>query len=117
MGCTDLHQLLMHENWQENECLSNSIVSHIRACSHCDHGLVQLSEAVILEDPLNCEQCRSRFPDYYEATRPDHPMVEMSHKKMAQMVFHLSHCKSCHEEYTELVLLSELEERNEMIDL
>jgi hypothetical protein len=44
-------------------------------------------------------------------------MVEMSDNEMAQMAFHLSHCKSCHEEYTELVLLSELEERNETVDL
>jgi hypothetical protein len=117
MCCPDLHQLLMRTNWQENECLSNSIVCHIRTCSHCNHGLVWLTEAIIPEDALNCEQCRLHFPNYYEATRPEYPMVEMSNNEMAQMAFHLSHCKSCHEEYTELVLLSELEERNEMVDL
>lgn len=117
MGCTDLQQLLMHTNWQENDSLSNSIVTHIRTCLCCDHGLVQLTDTFIPEDSLNCEQCHKRFPAYYEATRPEYPMVSMSHKEVAQMAFHLSHCKSCHNEYTELVLLSELEERNEMADL
>jgi len=117
MGCSELNQLLMHTNWQGNERLSNAIVSHIRTCPQCDHGLVRLSEAIIADDTLNCEQCRSRFPDYYEATRPVYPLVEMSAKEMAQVAFHLSHCVSCHEEYEELVLLSELEERNDMVDL
>jgi len=117
MGCSELHQLLMHTNWQLNESLSNIIVSHIRTCPQCDHGLVRLSETIIADDTLSCEQCRFRFPDYYEATHPEHPLVEMSTKEMAQVAFHLSHCVSCHEEYEELVLLSELEERNETVDL
>jgi len=117
MGCSELHQLLMHTNWQGNERLSNVIVSHIRTCPQCDHGLVRLFEVIITDDTLSCEQCRSRFPDYYEATRPVYPLVEMSAKEMAQVAFHLSHCVSCHEQYEELVLLSELEERNDMVDL
>jgi len=40
----------------------------------------------------------------------------MADMEMAQMVFHLSHCANCAEEYGELVLLSELEERDEMVD-
>src|SRR5947207_248763 len=105
------------ERQELHQTLKDAILSHIRTCPQCDHGLVRLSEAIIANDTLNCEQCRSRFPDYYEATRLVYPLVEMSAKEMAQVAFHLSHCASCHEEYEELVLLSELEERNEMIDL
>lgn len=117
MGCSELHQLLMHTNWQDNESLSDFIVSHIRACQQCDHGLVRLTGAIIADDTLSCEQCRPRFPDYYEATHAEYPLVEMPAKEMAQVAFHLSHCISCHEEYEELVLLSKLEERNETVDL
>ena len=117
MGCTELRQLLMHTDWRESDCLSSDIVSHIRTCLHCDHGLVQLIEAIIGDDPLSCEECQTNLPDYYEATRPEYPLVVMTNEKMAQIVFHLSHCIACHEEYEELVLLSELEERNEMVDL
>ncbi len=120
MGCDELRQLLLHTKWRENDGLSNCIVTHIRTCPHCEHGLIRLVEALIADesfDPLSCDQCRSRFPDYYEATRPEYALVEMSNLEMAQVAFHLSHCVSCHEEYEELVLLSELEERDEMVDL
>jgi len=78
--------------------------------------LVLLVEALIANDPLSCDQCRARFPAYYEATRLDYPLIEMEDAEMAEMAFHLSHCASCHEEYEQLVLLSELEERNELLD-
>ncbi|HEY6411824.1 MAG TPA: hypothetical protein VIY29_30565 [Ktedonobacteraceae bacterium] len=117
MGCTELRRLLMHTDWRENERASSCIASHIRTCPHCHHGLVHLSKAIIRDDLLSCEQSRARFPDYYEATRPEYPLVEMTNDEMAQMAYHLSHCAACHREYEELVLLSELEERNEMLDL
>jgi hypothetical protein len=78
--------------------------------------LVLLAEALIANDPLSCDQCRARFPAYYEATRPEFPLIEMEDTELAEMAFHLSHCTSCHEEYEQLVLLSELEERNELVD-
>jgi hypothetical protein len=40
----------------------------------------------------------------------------MKDDELAEMAFHLSHCASCHEEYEELVLLSELEEHDELLD-
>jgi hypothetical protein len=117
MGCTELRQLLMRTDWRESESLSSGIVFHIRTCPLCHHGLVQLLEEIIADDPLSCEQCRLYLPDYYEATRTEYPLVVMTNEKMAHMVLHLSHCIACHEEYEELVLLSELEERNEIVDL
>jgi len=78
--------------------------------------LVLLAETLIANDPLSCDQCRARFPAYYEATRPEFPLIEMEDAELAEMAFHLSHCASCHEEYEQLVLLSELEERNELLD-
>ncbi len=80
-------------------------------------GWYSLLEEIIADDPLSCEQCRLYLPDYYEATRTEYPLVVMTNEKMAHMVLHLSHCIACHEEYEELVLLSELEERNEIVDL
>ena len=116
MGCNELLQLLKTD-WRENETLSSEIAAHIRSCLWCYHGVVRLSQALIAEDPLNCDQCRARFPDYYEATRPDYPLVEMDDTEIAETAFHLSHCRACREQYQILMLLSELEERNEMVDL
>ncbi len=115
MGCEDLLQLL-NTNCRENESLSSCIATHMRSCPRCHHGVVQLTKALIADDPFSCEQCRALFPTYYEATRPKYPLAKMADMEMAQMVFHLSHCANCAEEYGELVLLSELEERDEMVD-
>ena len=115
MGCDELLRLL-NTNWREDKGLSRSIASHIRSCPRCGHGAVRLAKALIASDPLSCEECRRRFPDYYEATRPEYPLVQMKDAELAEVVFHLSHCADCHEEYQELVLLSELEERNEMLE-
>lgn len=64
---------------------------------------------------LSCDQCRARFPDYYEATRPVYPLVAMPEQQIAEVARHLGGCPTCHEEYADLVLLSELEERGELI--
>jgi hypothetical protein len=119
MGCDELRQLLLYTDWRENDSLSNCVVTHMRTCPHCHHGQVRFIETLIGDDPfdpLSCDQCRSCFPDYYEATRPEYPLVTMPNAELAQVAFHLSHCASCHEEYEELVLLSGLEERDEMVD-
>jgi hypothetical protein len=121
MGCDELRRLLLDTDWQGNESVSSGVVAHIQTCPNCRHGLVRLEADLFLDDVdesglLSCEQCRSRFPDYYEATRPDHPLVNMPAGEVAQMAYHLSHCASCNEEYQEFVLLSELEERDEMTD-
>ena len=115
MGCQELRQLL-NTDWRGNDRLSSYIATHVRSCADCHHGLVRLALALIADDPLSCDQCRARFPVYYEATRPEYPLIEMEDAELAEMAFHLSHCASCHEEYEELVLLSELEERNELLD-
>lgn len=118
MGCQELLRLMnTHTNWRENEAASNLIAAHIHSCPSCHHGIVRLSKALIADDLLSCEQCRSRFPAYYEATRPDHPLVEMPAADLAETALHLGHCTSCREQYEVLVLLSEMEERDEMLDL
>ena len=115
MGCDELRRLLATA-WSEDECLSKSIATHIRTCPQCHHGLTRLNEALVVEDDIGCEQCRAALPEYYEATRPEYTLVEMSAKEMAQVAFHLSQCDVCREEYEVLLLLAELEERDEMID-
>ena len=115
MVCDHLLQLL-GTDWRRNTNHSSCIAAHIRSCSHCRNGQIQCSEALIASDQLNCEQCRGRFPVYYEATRPECPLVEMTDIELIETALHLSHCTNCHEEYATLVLLSELEERNEMLE-
>lgn len=117
MGCDELRRLLV-TNWRDDESMSRCIATHIRICRNCHHGLVHLKDALVgSDDALTCDQCRATFPTYYEATRPAYPLVEMADKEMARVAFHLSQCDTCHEEYEVLLLLAELEERDEMVDL
>jgi hypothetical protein len=109
--CNELHRLLQMD-WREDIRLSSAIAAHIRSCPRCRTGLVRLAYDLTLDDPLTCEQCRSHFPNYYEATRPEYPLVQMPDNEIAQVAFHLSHCADCQEEYEVLVLLAELEERD-----
>ncbi len=115
MGCHELRQLL-ESDWCENDTISGAIVAHIQGCPHCQHGIVRLEYDLLRDDPLSCEQCRQHFPAYYDATRPEYPLVALANTTMAGMVYHLSHCDACREQYTMLVLLSELEERDEIAD-
>lgn len=59
---------------------------------------------------LTCEACRLRFPDFYEATHPLYPLVDMPEREKAQVAYHLSQCEECREEYKELTLLWHMEE-------
>jgi len=117
MGCDRIAQLL-NIDWQTEEVdmtTYRDVVAHIRSCPLCRHGLIFLSRALLSEDTLSCDQCRARFPDYYEATRPTYPLVDMPEQQIAEVARHLGGCPSCHREYEDLVLLSELEERGELI--
>ena len=115
MGCDRIAQLL-NTDWQTEDVDSTtSVVAHIRSCPLCHHGLVFLSHALLSKDMLSCDQCRARFPAYYEATRPAYPLVAMPEQQIAEVARHLGDCPTCHEEYEDLVLLSELEERGELI--
>ena len=116
MRCEELRLLLkVYEG--EDDIVSDFIVAHIRSCQTCNQGIEYLSKVLITNDELTCDQCRSRFPAYYEATRPDYPLVEMSNIELAEVALHLGHCASCKEQYEMLVLLSEIEERDEVVDL
>jgi len=117
MGCDRILQLLNTDWWTDevDMATSRNVVAHIRSCHLCHHGLVRLSRALLSKDMLSCDQCRARFPDYYEATRPIYPLVEMPELQIAEGARHLGGCPSCHEEYEELVSLSELEERHELL--
>ena len=43
-------------------------------------------------------------------------LVEMSNLELAEVALHLGNCASCKEQYELLVLLSELEERDQLVD-
>lgn len=116
MRCEELRLLLkIYEG--KDDMISDFIATHIRTCKTCNQGIEHLSKVLITNDELTCEQCRSKFPSYYEATRPDYPLVEMSNIELAEVALHLGNCASCKEQYEMLVLLSELEERDEFVDL
>ncbi len=116
MGCDRILPLLKM-NWQgdgEEGVINRRIIAHIRSCPICHHGLVRLSVDLLIRDLLSCGECCIRFPAYYEATRPTYPLVKMPPRQIAEVARHLGNCPSCHEEYEELVLLGELEERKEL---
>ena len=118
MACDELLRLLQVQSLEErnewkNQDAVTGIVAHIRSCPHCRHGLPQLSTALVARSTLTCNQCRARFPAYYEATRPEYPLVHMSNSEILKIMLHLGSCYACRVEYEELVLLSELEERDE----
>jgi NMD protein affecting ribosome stability and mRNA decay len=116
MRCEEL-RLLLNIYEGEDDMISDFIAAHIRSCQTCNKGIERLSKVLITNDELTCEQCRSRFPAYYEATRPDYPQVEMSNIELAEVALHLGQCASCKEQYEMLVFLSEIEEHDEMVDL
>jgi predicted anti-sigma-YlaC factor YlaD len=119
MRCETLLQLLNIDGWESEEASTtrNAISAHMHSCPLCQHKIAQLSEALAERYALTCDQCCQRLPTYYEATRPEYPLVELSEVEMTEIAMHLSRCPSCHNIYEELVLLAELEERDEMIEL
>jgi predicted anti-sigma-YlaC factor YlaD len=118
MGCDELRRLLSIYR-KEPDIASGLIATHIRSCQICSHGIDRLAEKLLADekDELTCEQYRMRFPSYYEATRPEYPLAEMSDEEMASIALHLGSCAACRDQYEAFVLLSELEERDEMADL
>jgi hypothetical protein len=116
MCCNELLQLLKSVGVDSNASVSpgSDIIAHIRSCPYCRSGVVHLAQELPGRFLLSCDQCRARFPAYYEHTRPEYPLVEMADAEIIAMVLHLGQCDVCREEYEELVLLSELEERDEL---
>jgi predicted anti-sigma-YlaC factor YlaD len=116
MCCIELLQLLKGLDVDGNVSASpaSSIIVHIRSCPRCRSGVVRLPQELPGRVLLSCEQSRARFPAYYEVTRPEYPLVEMADAEIIAMILHLGRCDECREEYQELVLLSDLEERDEL---
>jgi NMD protein affecting ribosome stability and mRNA decay len=111
MRCDELYRLLNIYWRDEDRDIAFSLISaHVHACSTCARGLVQLSKALIAGDRLTCEQCRARFPVYYEATHPEYPLATMSETAVSEVALHLGHCAACREQYLALELISALEE-------
>ncbi|MBV8822970.1 MAG: hypothetical protein JO123_09290 [Ktedonobacteraceae bacterium] len=119
MGCDELLDLL-NTRWavveEPSEATAASIAAHIRSCPSCHRRVVQLSETLVAKDVLTCNQCRTRFAAYYEATHPDHPLFTMPAIELVSVAIHLAHCVNCREEYKALVLLWQLEEKQQSAD-
>jgi hypothetical protein len=117
MGCDRILQLLKMDGQGDGEeaAIDRKIVAHIHSCPLCHYGLVRLSLNLLTSDLLTCDQCCMYFPAYYEATRSSYPLVKMPARQIADVARHIGNCPSCHEEYEELVLLAELEERKEAL--
>lgn len=90
------------------------MAAHIRTCPLCRHGRIRLPEDFRVPGDLTHDQCRKFFPTYYEATRPEYPLGSVPEAEIVAVTLHLATCAPCRQEYDELCLLSELEERNEM---
>ena len=113
MKCQQLFDFL-HTKWlsRKSRNARNTIAAHIRSCPICRRSIEQLTAALIGEDALTCDQCRAHFPSYYEATRPECPLVTMPEADMIEVAIHLGHCTTCAEEYAVLVELWSMEENN-----
>ncbi|HKV58679.1 MAG TPA: hypothetical protein VJO32_10365 [Ktedonobacteraceae bacterium] len=110
MRCDELYRLLNIYWMEEDRDIAYNLIStHVHACPTCARGLIQLSKA-LMRDNLTCEQCRARFPTYYEATHPDYPLATMPETEMAEVALHLGHCVACHAQYLALEQISILEE-------
>ena len=118
MRCEELYRLLsIYWRQDDRDIAYNLISAHISTCPSCARGLTLLSKVLLSGDILTCEHCRARFPIYYEAMHPDYPLVTMSDLEMAEVAIHLGNCSACREQYGELERLSELEERDEVVDI
>ncbi len=81
MGCQALLQLL------NMNVEARSLAAHLRSCPVCHRGMVRLSRALLVHDVLNCDQCRTRFPAYYEVTHhPEYPLVEMAEERSSSLL-------------------------------
>ncbi|HEY6541828.1 MAG TPA: hypothetical protein VIZ18_12860 [Ktedonobacteraceae bacterium] len=111
MRCDELYHLL-NIFWKEEDgdIVSSLISTHIHSCPTCARGLVQLSRTLLTMKYLDCEQCRARFPTYYEATHPEYPLASMPETEMAEVALHLGRCAACREQYLALERISMYEE-------
>lgn len=111
MRCDELYRLLK-VFWREEDgdIVSSLIATHVHSCPTCARGLVQLSHTLLMVEDPDCEQCRARFPTYYEATHPDYPLATMPQSEMAEVALHLGRCAACREQYLALERISAYEE-------
>lgn len=111
MRCQQLQRLLNSaDTIDTSDEHTERIAAHLRTCPRCQQGITRLSKALIANDTLSCEQCRDLLPTFYEATRPDYPLVKMSEHELKAVLIHLSHCASCQSDYQFLATVAEMEE-------
>ena len=111
MRCDELHQLMIAYSRKQDKAIAFQLIAtHARSCSLCARGLSHLAQALLSFDTLTCEECRTRLPNYYEATHPDHPQVSLPDTIIAAVAVHLGACPACHKLYTELFERAEMEE-------
>lgn len=117
MECNTLLQLLNTDGWVKgtDATMCSSITAHLRSCATCCRGTIRLSKAIVTKNILSCDQCQARLAEYYEATRPHYALMALPDVEIAQVALHLAYCAVCSEEYEELCLLAELEERGELM--
>lgn len=112
MKCEHLHHLLEADRATPSEKNTSLLAAHLRTCPRCRQGIERLSQALIRNDTLSCDQCRHMLPSYYEAIRPQYPLVEMAELEMKAILIHLSHCAECQDDYRFLAMVAEVEERD-----
>jgi hypothetical protein len=111
MRCEELYHLLtIYKGLEDRAIAYQLIATHIRSCPSCSRGLPGLTSLLTSLDALSCAECRALFPDYYEATHPDHPQILLPDLTIASIALHLGRCLDCHRQYQALADLSQLEE-------
>lgn len=111
MRCEELYHLLtVFSREEDRDIVASLIAAHIHSCPTCARGLVRLSRTLLTMEEPGCEQCRARFPTYYEATHPQYPLATMPETEMAGVALHLGRCPTCREEYLALERISICEE-------
>lgn len=96
--------------WQEPAGIE-ALAAHIYRCPLCRMGRIGLPEDFHLDTPLSHQQCQASFPVYYEATRPEYPLVSVPGRELVAVALHLATCRECRDQYDALCMISDLEER------
>lgn len=114
MRCDELYRLL-NIFWREEDgdIVSSLISTHVHSCPTCARGLLKLSRRLLAMEDVSCEQCRARFPTYYEATHPEYALASMPEHELVEVALHLGRCSACRDQYQALEQISAYEE-NEM---
>nr|BBH91123.1 hypothetical protein KTC_58740 [Thermosporothrix sp. COM3] len=117
MKCKELRGLFAHgSEWLQGPEALTKLFAHIETCPICSRNAEGLFGALEEKQSITCERCSSSLPAYYDALHFKEVSEALSENEMLEIERHLAACDRCQEIYEGLVLLAELEERDEAPD-